>query len=235
MKKLSVALISLILFSFSCSKGPDDLPEPKDIIPAPAKAVLISPLNNDVCNTGNITSNTESAVTFSWNASANSESYDLTYKNLETSASITVSTDKTVASVTLLRNTPYSWYVTAKSTKTTETSASEVWKFYNAGAGITSYAPYQAELLSPIFGEEVSAVNGKISLSWKGTDADNDILNFTVYFGTDANPPLFKSDVTSNSISDIPVESAKTYFWKVITTDRKGNTSGSPVYKFTVK
>src|SRR6185312_15385156 len=83
----------------------------------PTKATLTAPTQNGVCVTGTVISSTQSSVTFTWNASDNTDSYDLVIKNLLTSASTTQNTAQTQATVTLSRGTPYSWYTVSKSTK----------------------------------------------------------------------------------------------------------------------
>jgi len=231
MRKLTY--ISLAVLSFlvvGCGggkKGADPTPDP------PAKTLLIFPEKDALCNQGTSISATQSSVTLKWNASSNTDSYDIAVKNLLTGASTTQSTTQTQLAVTLSTNTPYSWTITSKSAKVSATAVSDTWKFYNSGPGTISYAPYPAELSLPTIGQSVAATNGTVSISWHGSDVDNDIVSYDVYFDTSATPALFKAGELGSLIS-VPVASGKTYYWKIVTTDSKGNTSTSDTFQFTV-
>ena len=238
MKKL-LLLIVITTFIIGCGKGGDATPEPPVVlppvvvIPAPGKAVLSFPAQNDVCTTGIIVSDTESKIVFKWAAAANATSYEITLKNLITNDVVTKTSNGIEQEVSLARNTPYSWFVTSKSSAT-ETTKSDVWKFYNAGPGAITYAPFPAEITSPIMGAEISASSGTINLEWKGSDVEGDIVGYDVYFGT-ANALLLKANVTDSFLADVPVTAGNSYVWKIITKDSKGNKSDSGVYQFSVK
>lgn len=203
--------------------------------PSPTKATLSTPLQNAVCTTGTVISGTESSILFTWNASANASSYDLVLKNLLTAATTTQNTTATQLMVTLARNTPYSWYIVSKSTRSTTTAQSDTWKFYNAGPGIITYAPFPAEITSPAFGQNVTAGSGTINLTWKGSSVNpGTITGYDIYFGTTNNPPLFKNGVTDSFINGVSVTSKTTYYWEILTWDIDGNSSDSGLYQFTV-
>jgi hypothetical protein len=208
-------------------KGSDPTPDP------PGKTLLIFPEKDALCNQGTIVSATQSTVTLKWNAANNTDSYDIAVKNLLTGVSTTQSTTQTQLAVTLSTNTPYSWTVTSKSAKASTTTVSDSWKFYNSGPGTVSYAPYPAELSLPSNGQSIAATNGMVSISWHGSDVDNDIVSYDIYFDTSATPALFKAGETG-SLINVPVTSGKTYYWKVVTKDSVGNTSTSDTFRFTV-
>lgn len=224
-KYLLICLLGLAILSCKKSaKGP--------VIDPPTKASLSLPNNNEACINGTIISPILSSIVFKWTASKNVESYDLTIKNLETNAIITQTTTALELPVSLSRNTPYSWFVTAKSSKTSTTAQSDIWKFYNAGEALSSYAPFPAEMVTPKMAQRVSPIAGKITLDWTGSDVDNDISNYDIYFGTTISPTLLKSNLMESILPDIVVNASSTYYWKVITRDNKGNTSDSGVYVF---
>ena len=156
----------------------------------------------------------------------------LTVTNLLTKVQQVQTVVTTSATAILLNNTPYSWQVTSKSGSSTATAASAVWKFYSSGPGASSYPPYPAELVSPTLGQTVTPIGGKITLTWKGTDADNDIVNYDVYLGTTSAPVLIKGQHAASTLTDVGVSANTTYYWKVVTRDAKGNTSDSGVYEF---
>jgi hypothetical protein len=233
MKKLNYILLALSLIIVSCGGGGGSDPTPDQPSP-PVKSVLIFPEQNSICTTGTTVSPTQSSLTFKWNSAANTDSYDVTIKNLLTSASTTQTTTATQLTVSLDVSTPYSWSVTSKSGKVSTTAVSDIWKFYNSGPGVISYAPFPAELITPSQNQYVSAANGPITLTWTGSDVDNDIVGYDVYFDTSATPALFKSGVTDSKLSGIIVTAGKTYYWKIITKDSKGNVSNSELFSFAV-
>ena len=51
----------------------------------PGKSTLVAPANNKTCETGTSVSDTQSTVAFSWNASASTNTYDVSIINLNTS------------------------------------------------------------------------------------------------------------------------------------------------------
>jgi len=215
----------LCLAVISCKK-------PVKVINPPTKAVLSLPANNEACTSGTITSPTLSSILFKWTASQNAESYELTIKNLESGVITTQTTTALELPVTLTRNMPYSWFVTAKSSKIATTAVSDVWKFYNAGEAPSAFAPFPADMVTPKMAQRITPVAGKITLQWTGSDVDNDILNYDIYLGTTASPGLLKAAQTGLSLPDVAVNANTTYYWKVITRDSKGNTSDSGVYVF---
>jgi hypothetical protein len=220
-------ILTLLTYTLSSCGGGNEAP------PAPTAATLSSPVNNEACTTGTVISDTESRITFSWVPGDNADSYQLTVTNLLNQAQQTQTASTTNAELTLKRNTPYSWYVTSKSSKNPTTANSTTWKFYNAGPASSTYPPYPAEIVSPTLGQLVSPVNGKITLQWRGSDADNDIINYDIYLGTSStNLTLIKSQHISTTLGDVAVNANTTYYWKVITRDAKGNTSDSGLFEF---
>lgn len=227
MRKAALILFSIFIFT-GCGKSGSS-PAAPDL----AKLALISPAQNEICTQGAIISTTQSTVTLKWAAAANSNSYDVNIKNLGDLTTISQTTTNTQVDVILNRNTPYSWSVTSKSSASTSSSQSDVWKFYNSGVAITSYAPFPADISSPLMGQAVTAINGKITLSWTGSDVDNDIVSYDVYLGNLPIPDLLQSNINQTSLNNVSISAGKTYYWKVVTKDSKGNLSDSGVYRFT--
>jgi hypothetical protein len=219
----------LILMGYGCKKH-NAKPDIN-----PAKAVLTAPAQNEVCTTGTIISPTESAVLFTWDASANTNNYTLVLTNLLTTAKTTQSTAQTQITLTLARNTPFSWYIISTSSATTATAQSDTWKFYNSGPGVVTYAPFPAQIISPTFGQLIPATNGTINLEWQGSSVSpGTIANYDVYFGTTNTPALTYASITNSYVNSVAVVSGTTYYWRVITRDSAGNTSDSGLYEFTV-
>ncbi len=229
--KLLIAV--LVLIATGCGKKNSPTPPAAPDL-TPGKAVLTLPKQNEACTSGTIISVTQSSVLFTWAASNNADSYNLSLRNLLTGVTTSQTTSTTQLQITLSRNTPYSWYIVAKSGKSAATAQSDTWKFYNAGAGTVTYAPYPADAVAPAIGQNVAAPAGTVNLSWKGSSVGSNIIGFDVYLGTGTSPLLLKSDVTDSFYNNIGVVSGRQYYWKIVTKDANGNTSDSGLFQFKV-
>jgi len=230
MRSLLYSIIFVVIVSGCGSHKSGD---PKPLQQPPAAALLAFPEQNAVCISGTVISATQSTVQLKWNSSANTDGYDVNIKNLLTNAVETHSTTLTQLNVDLLQNTPYSWQVISKSNAISSTATSDSWKFYNSGQGVVSYAPFPADGLSPALGQFVTVpASGQISLSWHGSDADNDIVNYDIYFGTDPNPPVIKQGSSATSLDGVTAAAKTKYYWKVVTFDSHGNSSTSDIVQF---
>jgi hypothetical protein len=227
MKNLIYISITALFLMACASKGNEPVPE----VITPEKTVLTFPAKDAVCTTGTI-SGVQNSITFSWNSAANANSYDLTLKNLITGTTTVQNTTATQLTITLLTNTPYSWYITSKSSTSANTTQSDTWKFYSAGTGIISYPPFPADITTPILGQNITSTNGKVNLTWIGNDVDNDITGYDIYLGETTSPALLQGNVTNSFLNDVSVTANKTYYWKVITKDAAGNISSSVLSQF---
>jgi hypothetical protein len=229
MKK--IVILSMLISVFACSSGggSDEPAVKKD----PTVASLVFPTANSECTEGTNKTTTESTIKFEWTAGANTDNYGLIVKNLSSGLSTTYSTSKTYYELKLARGIGYSWYVISSASGTSVKATSETRKFYNAGEGSSSYAPFPAEIVSPKINESISGTS--ITLDWTGSDVDNDIASYELFLGTTNTPGSYKTNITDNILNNVPVESGKTYYWKIVTKDSKGNTSVSDVFVFKVK
>ena len=202
----------------------------------PGKSTLTFPANNKTCETGTSVSDTQSEVTFTWGASADTNTYDLRITNLNTSIAINkTGVSTTTTKSTLNKGVPYSWYITSKSTASTTTTKSDAWKFYLAGTGVVNYAPFSADLKTPTSGSTVTRDgDGKVAFTWDGSDPDTgDTLKYTLYVDTTdgkQTPETGLSNLTAKTAS-VALEAATTYYWRVKTSDGT-NWSYSIVYSF---
>jgi hypothetical protein len=227
-KALYILILAAVIFT-GCSTGLEPIPAL-----SPQKAVLSFPKQNALCTQGTVASATQSSLVFKWLNAANSDSYQFHLKNLLTGVTTTSTAGSNQLEVTLNVNTPYSWSVTSKSSKTTDVAESDTWKFYNSGPGTLSYAPYPAEIIVPSMKQNVNSVGGVVTLSWNGSDVDNDIASYDVYLGTTSTPAMYKSSISTTILTDVPVTPGMIYYWKVTTKDTKGNTSDSGIFQFKV-
>lgn len=224
MIKRYIALLLLTFFFIGCKKKADPILNP-------TKTTLILPAQGEVCVNSTVISEAKSAVNFNWSASKNTDSYEISVKNLLTGSVLSKITPATSILIELDRNTPFSWSIRSKSNSSSVVEESDSWKFYNPGPGVQYYAPFPAEIIAPIMGQNINTTDAKVKLEWKGSDVDNDIKSYNVYFGTSV-PVLIKEDVQDNFLAEVSVLPNTQYFWKVITTDKRGNTSDSGIYRF---
>jgi hypothetical protein len=237
MRIKNIAILVLFgIMAFNCSGGGGDAgpgtPPPPDVIDPPGVASLVFPEQNSECTEGSNFTATESDVVFDWNDSANTTNYELVLKNLETQIVTNHFSSVSSLSITILRGTPYSWYIISKNTGT-QTNQSATWKFYNAGDAISSYAPFPAELVAPEMGAVLASSTNVVGLDWIGSDVDDDIIGYDVYFGTD-NPPTTLLEETTESGMSVNVSSGTTYYWRIITKDSDDNNSESEVFQFRI-
>jgi len=240
MKKTLLPLLftGLIINTTGCSKessSPDPSPSaPEVVILDPGTPTLSFPNNNEPCLESTAVNDIQSTVTFRWNTAPNVVSYDLEVTNLANNTFRNYSSTTNEKAVTLENSEPYSWQVTALGESGSQPAESERWKFYLAGPAEVNYAPFPAELTSPISGSTVSPVNGVITLQWSCTDADNDLASFSVYLdATDGSTLLETLEYTSSTTSmETTVASSTVYYWKVVAVDSEGNQSDSGVFTF---
>ena len=239
--------LSFVLIIVSCSAEDDDsgtttpavtqqpAPAPTPQVPTPGKSNLSAPENNEVCYEGEEVDDSNSEVIFSWDASSDTDSYDLVITNQETSQSQTESgITSTSKAVTLATDVSYSWKVVSKANDTSDTTESDTWQFYLAGDGQENYAPFPATILSPTSGAAVDSNNGGITLSWEGNDPDEgDSLTYTIYLDeVDGLQDPIEEDSSETEL-EVSVESGTTYYWRVKTSDGKSS-SFTLVYSFIV-
>jgi hypothetical protein len=221
MKYLGILWISLLIFA--CSKGSETITPAVVVVPPPTAAALTLPANNTVCYEGKNTYFTTADVEFSWSTAKDTEIYDLVVTNLNTLANTTKSVNsENKATVTLVRGTPYRWQVISKSNKSKETASSEVWKFYLAGDGASTFAPFPAVMIAPASGASVTANAGKVNLIWSGADPDSKVLSYEIYMDTDQAKVLNRQvapSATSSSNLWVNVKSGTVYYWSVKSSD----------------
>jgi len=217
----------LVIAVISCKKK--NSPEP------PEAVSLVFPEKNSECTTGTSLSTETRQVEFKWNLADNTETYELRVTNIATGTVQTIVSASSSAKLPLAKGEQFSWLVRSRNSEVEQTVSSEEWYFYNAGSR-TTFAPFPATIESPSGSENVfKDINNEVILSWSGSDLDNDIVNYEVYFSVET-PPIdlirrVSSQVTSINVS---VTSNMVYYWKVIVIDEEGNKSDTGIYTFKV-
>lgn len=239
---ITILFFSLIALA-ACSSSSDstDVPttptgiddDDPEIVPSPDSASLVFPEDNTECNEGQAINDTQSTVTFLWNASENTDSYTVTLTNLNAGDSFNTVANENEAPITILRGTPYEWYVTSSANGTTVTAQSATFRFYNEGPGVENYAPFPALGLYPSQDAILASNTQSISLEWAASDVDNDIANYQVFFGLEGQS-VAQSTTTDTSFV-VTVASGNTYEWHIVVTDSQNNASTSKKFHFSVE
>ena len=235
-KIVKSTLLIACIFLISCGGGGDDGggPDPDpDPVPDPAAATLVFPDDDTECNEGVVVNDTQSTVTFEWNASQNTDSYEVNLRDLNTNNTSRTVSNTTTADITIGRGVPYEWFVVSRAAGTNETASSPTWRFYNQGPGVENYAPFPAEAVNPTRGATIND-SGTVDLEWTGSDVDDDITEFDVFFGTDADPSTLL-ETTADSTAEATIASGQIYYWRVVSKDSHGNTSQSEIFEFRVE
>ncbi|WP_420592945.1 hypothetical protein [Robiginitalea biformata] len=226
---------SLFFLLLACGGGGSDDREPEPQPDPPSAATLIFPGNNTECTEGEIISPTQSRITFQWNLSQNTDSYELIVRNLNTNSELSTTTNTNEATLSVNRGTPYQWQVVSRANGVSETAASPTWRFYNEGPGVENYAPFPAQAIAPARGAHLETAS-EVTLEWSGSDVDGDIEGYEVFLGT--GPGALESVGTTGAgetTLTVPVAAATTYYWRVTTSDSVGNSSESELFEFLVQ
>ena len=234
MKKLTY-IICVVGFIFSCNDTTDDNINtliPNGEIPDEVLGVaLIFPFESSLCSEGTEVSPTESTVLFEWVPNNNAQSYTLTIEDLSLGTVSEFQTEDFLFPARIQRAHEFRWFVSY--TYQNEIYQSEIWNFYNEGEAIQTYPPFQTEIISPTMAQNI-ANTSTITLQWNGSDVDDDIIGYDVYFGTDNPPSTPVANDISTTTLNVSVSAGTIYYWNVITKDAAGNTSESGTFQFKV-
>ena len=180
------SFIKFLIFALALSScgGKDAPPTP----PAPEQTRelgafnLVFPDNNLICTEGEDIGDNEVSINFLWSESENATSYILEVKNLDTQEVTNNSSTTLEKSITLAKDAQFSWTVTA--VLGDKTKKSNPWNFYSEGIAEENFAPFPANV------EVTDNLDSTIYITWDGSDLDNDITSYELYFGTENNFPL---------------------------------------------
>jgi len=228
-----ILLILLNLIAIAgCNKNSGaDSPADK---PAPAAAVLISPASNSACLYGAAGPDNKQTLVMQWNAAARAESYTVVVNNLQSGQKISNTATSNSLEITLPGNQPYSWYVISRATGTSKTAQSETWKFFLAGTPSSNYAPFPATAVWPLPNSVIASggmANAPVNFSWSADDIDQDIASYTFYLDNKDGTTKISDGLLDTTVTRT-LAFHKTYYWKIVTADKAGNESESPVFEF---
>ncbi|PXY46012.1 glycoside hydrolase family 78 protein [Flavobacterium hydrophilum] len=221
--KNSIYLSIIALLFLSCSGGDDDSENAEPTVP-----VLTLPADNKLC--------VDNTVSFEWKQSKDKNKSEIIYHieiALDNQFTEIVETRESYSNsqeIELYQNTAYYWRIKATNSEGLSSAYSKTRKFYTAGEAVVNHLPFSPELVSPVLNTTLSTTTA--SLKWNAADADGDILNYDVYFGT-VNPPVTKiSENNAAKTTDVALQSAKEYFWRVVAKDNKGGETVGQIWRF---
>lgn len=224
---LYILLISLSLTSCggSGSGGGSDTENE-----APSIPVALSPTNNSLC--------LSNELEFTWSASTDDQTTDILYQ-IDVSASPgfetifrtgkTMSTSKVFS---LDKGVNYFWRVKAIDENQKESDYTEAWQFITESEATSNHVPFTPELIGPSDDSSITSTN--VTLQWSCTDADDDVLSYSVYFGASQEPALVQEDLSEASLARENLTSGVTYYWYVVAKDGSGSSSQSKLWSFSV-
>lgn len=228
MKKLFYTTVFFLLLACSAEEQSE---ETIDLLPGLFN--LLYPENGSACLDGSIINDTQSKITFLWNASQNANEYEVEIINLNDNYSQKMLSSDRSLEVVLKHGEPYAWTVTAFVDDASITS--KEWKFYLAGNGIVNYAPFPPELISPRPSARVNLnSNGQVVLNWTSSDVDGDLETYELYMDQNDGSTLIQTFTEVENTIEIGIDADPdiTYLWKVLAIDSDGNSSSSGVYSF---
>lgn len=228
MKKLFYTTFFFLLLACSAEEQSE---ETIDLLPGLFN--LLYPENGSACLDGSIINDTQSKITFLWNASQNANEYEVEIIKLNDNYSQKMLSKDRSLEVVLKHGEPYAWTVTAFVDDASITS--KEWKFYLAGNGIVNYAPFPPELISPRPSARVNLnSNGQVMLNWTSSDVDGDLETYELYMDQNDGSTLIQTFTEVENTIEIGIDADPdiTYLWKVLAIDRDGNSSSSGVYSF---
>jgi uncharacterized protein (TIGR02145 family) len=135
---------------------------------------------------------------------------------------------ETEYAVELDGHTQYFWKVVAVDTEG-ESVSSDVASFTTMNT-----LPSKVELKTPA--NEHTGVVKTVKISWsEATDADNDAVTYSIYYGTNKeineNFP-YKKDLTVTEFTLNNLRGNATYYWKIVAMDSEGGKTSSDVFSF---
>ena len=71
------------------------------------------------------------------------------------------------------------------------------------------------------------------TLSWECTDPDEELITYTVYFGTSEHPAMVSNNQTNTIYQPTVMNTTTTYYWYIVAHDAAGHETIGPVWDFT--
>ncbi|MFI1745120.1 hypothetical protein [Thalassobellus sediminis] len=225
---ISLLIFCMILF-FSCGSDEEDATTTPDENIAPEIPLLVYPTNNLVC--------IENILKFQWNPAIDPEGGIVNYEiqiardNTFTEIVSTLKTSNITSDISLFKGVMYYWRVKAIDNKNASSEYSEVYNFYTEDEAVANYLPFAPTLIFPENNSELT--EDSVTLNWSAEDADDDVLIYDIYFGTDKAALQIIAKDLSEVKYDAVINTKNSYYWKVVAKDNKGGSTIGQVWSFT--
>lgn len=214
MKDVNRYFILTVIISFHFFSCEGEF-ESEDVL---TNVTLVSPRNNQECF-GTDLPNGKIRVAFDWEDVTGVSSYSLEYEDNVSGEQFMASSTDSSLNLDLEPGTQYTWKVTANDESGTA-GTSDAFNFYTEGLAEENHVPFRVAITILNNGD------GTMTISWNGSDLDNDIEFYDVFFSTQDPPASILSETTALTITR-NVQSGITYYLNVRTVDRNGNFSDS--------
>ncbi len=86
---------------------------------------------------------------------------------------------------------------------------------------------------NPVPADSAMFQSTTVDLHWSCSDPDGDPLTYSIYFGTDPNPPLVVSDLADTTYDPDTLLPNQMYYWGIVAVDEHGSLTVGPLWKFT--
>ncbi|WP_289038773.1 hypothetical protein [uncultured Zobellia sp.] len=212
---LKLAVLSILIMS--CGGKDNPTTSPQEEVKELGAFNLVFPDNNLICTEGDDVGTEDISIDLLWSKSTNATSYDVQITNQESGEVSTQSSTTPEMTVTLKKNTQYTWIVTAKLDDITKSSSA--WNFYTEGISVENYAPFPAQITVSDNGNETVEIN------WEGNDLDNDIVSYDIHFGTTTSPELVHTTTDDSESLTLLIIYYTDHYLEIVTTDNVGNKS----------
>lgn len=179
---------------------------------------LVLPLNNQECFGTNLP-NGKIRVAFDWEDVTGVSSYSLEYEDIVSGEQFMASSAASNLNLELEPGTQYTWSVTVID-EFGNSKTSDSFNFYTEGLAEENHVPFPAAI------SILDSGNGTLTISWDGSDLDDDIEFYDVYFSSQ-NPPVLILSETTSETTTVNVQSGITYYLNVRTVDGNRNFSDS--------
>lgn len=185
----------------------------------------VAPPNNSI--------NQPQVLTLTWDcaeAGADPVVYDVYFgSSLPAPRVATGITDRFFTPARLAGSTKHWWRVHARNAAGVQVW-NNLWSFTTEVGNAPPSPPY-----APSPGSGATTIPTTPTLMWHCQDPDGDALEYDVYFGIDANPPLVATGVSTATYAPGQLLVSTTYRWRIVARDPRGLETSGPVWAFTTR
>lgn len=121
-------------------------------------------------------------------------------------------------------STTYFWKIVARDRDQNE-YIGPIWSFSALNGPPTQPA-------NPFPPEDTTIPPAPIEIRWESWELDGEPVEFDVYFGTEADPPLYESDCQNRTTDISGLENQTDYYWMIVARDELGHETIGNIWHF---